>query len=648
MKKIRKILSILLIIITLFTNISGVYAKSIPESEKINLKFDHLCLSVLKVKGKDMLKEVAYICYKDPDTGISYPAFCVQPENKGVGTGAGDSYDVKISQLNSPILWRILYKGYVGSSYKDWKLECDDDLYYATKTAVHCFADNIAPKGKYEAPHRVGYGENASYEDVLRRGRKVLEVAQALYDYANSSTDNYIQGVVNIVKENSSETIIDGEKYLIQNFKLNSNKELSSYDVSISNFPTGTKILDSSNNQRSKMTEATFKVAIPENKITDNFTGDINVSNAQVRTYPIFYADSENSETQNYVISSKYEPVKASITLNIDAYKSILKIEKKDDENAPVVGVVFNLKYENGTDIGDFTTDKNGVIMATKLRQGNIIVTEKSVPEGYVMDTSSKNVTLKYNSTSNLEITNNLKRGNIRIIKVDRDDNEAKLEGVEFEVLGEDDEVLETLITDEKGEAITSMYSIKDYPKLKIREKEALEDYVLEGNLQTIELEDGITKDVIFQNEKIKGKIKILKISEDDNLINGSKKGTPIKDVVFEIRNSEGKLVQEITTDKDGIALSNELEKGIYVIKEVKANEEYELTDEEFIIEIVEHGRIEELTVTNKSKIPEPEPEPEPEPVPVPETKPEPVPKPVPEPKPKIEKDVPKLPRTGF
>ena len=628
MKKTRKILSILLLIITLFTSISGVDAKSIPESEKINLKFDHLCLSVLKVKGKDMLKEVAYVCYKDQDSGISYPAFCVQPENKGVGTGAGDSYDVKISQLNSPILWRILYKGYVGSSYKDWGLECDDDLYYATKTAVHCFADNIEPKGKYEAPHRVGYGENASYEDVLRRGRKVLEVAQALYDYATLSNDNYIQGVVNIVKENSSETIIDEEKYLVQNFKLNSNKELSSYDVSISNFPAGTKILDSSNNLHSKMTNAIFKVAVPESKIIDNFTGVINVSNAQVRTYPIFYADSENSETQNYVISSKYEPVKSSTTLNIDAYKSILKIEKKDDENAPVAGVVFNLKYENGTDIGDFTTDKNGVIMATKLRQGNIIVTEKSVPDGYVMDMSSKNVTLKYNSTSNLEITNNLKRGNIRIIKVDRDDNEAKLEGVEFEVLGEDNKVLETLITDKKGEAITSMYSIKDYPKLKIREKATLEDYVLEENVQTIELEDGITKDIVFQNEKIKGKIKILKISEDDNLINGNKKGTPIKDVVFEIRNSEGKLVQEITTNEDGIALSNELEKGIYVIKEVKASEEYELTDEEFIIEIIEHGKIKELTVTNKSKVPEPAPEPVPEP--------------------KIEKDVPKLPRTGF
>lgn len=618
MKKTRKILSVLLIIITLFTNISGVYAKSIPESEKINLKFDHFCLSVLKVKGKDMLKEVAYVCYKDTETGISYPAFCVQPENKGVGTGAGDSYDVKISQIDSPILWRILYKGYVGSSYKDWGLECDDDLYYATKTAVHCFADNIAPKGKYEEPHRVGYGENASYDEVLRRGRKVLEVAQAIYDFGISSNENYLHGVVNIVKEKLSEMIIEGSKYLIQSFTVKSNKPLSSYDVSISNFPTGTKILNSANNTSSKMTDSTFKVAIPEKEIKENFSGVINVNNAQVESYPIFYADSENSQTQNYVISSKYEPAKTSTTLNIDAYKSIFKIEKKDDENVPVVGATFNIKYQDGTNIGDFSTDKNGEIIVTKLRQGNIIATEKSVPDGYIMDSSSKNVTLEYNTISNLKITNNLKKGNIRIIKVDKEDNEVKLKGVEFEVLDENDKLLETLITDENGEATTSMYSIKDYPRLKIREKDALDNYVLDETAQIIELEDGRTKDAIFENEKIKGKIKILKISEDDNMINGSKKGTPIKDAVFEIIDIEGKLMQEITTDKDGVAISSELEKGTYLIKEIKTNEDYELGNELFTIEILENGSTEELTITNKSKVPQPE------------------------------KEEPKLPKTGF
>ena len=42
------------------------------------------------------------------------------------------------------------------------------------------------------------------------------------------------------------------------------------------------------------------------------------------------------------------------------------------------------------------------------------------------------------------------------MIKVDKDNNEVKLEGVEFEVLDENDKVLEKIITDENGEALTS------------------------------------------------------------------------------------------------------------------------------------------------------------------------------------------------
>lgn len=80
MKKIKKIIPILLLICMLASNFTTILAKSISESEKVNLIFDHDCVSVLRIKGTNMLKQVAYVCYKDPDTGIKYPAFCVEPE----------------------------------------------------------------------------------------------------------------------------------------------------------------------------------------------------------------------------------------------------------------------------------------------------------------------------------------------------------------------------------------------------------------------------------------------------------------------------------------------------------------------------------------------------------------------------------------
>ncbi len=87
MKKTKTILSLLLLIIILISNISPIIlAKSISESEKVNLIFDHDCISTLRIKGTNMIKQVAYVCYVDPETGIKYPAFCVEPAKDGIGT----------------------------------------------------------------------------------------------------------------------------------------------------------------------------------------------------------------------------------------------------------------------------------------------------------------------------------------------------------------------------------------------------------------------------------------------------------------------------------------------------------------------------------------------------------------------------------
>ena len=228
MKKNKKIISILCLLIILFSNSSNLFAKTIANSEKINLKYDHDCISVLQLKGMDVLKQVAYVCYQDPDTKIKYPAFCVEPANIGIGTGAGDSYDVTISKLNNPALWRILYKGYVGTNYRDWGLNYDDDLYFATKTAVHCLVDGISPKEKYEVPKRVGRGDNVTLDEVKQRGAKVLDVAQKIYEYGINSSDNYIKATVKISKSSSSEMTLNNKKYLVQKYNVTANKELSS------------------------------------------------------------------------------------------------------------------------------------------------------------------------------------------------------------------------------------------------------------------------------------------------------------------------------------------------------------------------------------------------------------------------------------
>ena len=105
----------------------------------------------------------------------------------------------------------------------------------------------------------------------------------------------------------------------------------------------------------------------------------------------------------------------------------------------------------------------------------------------------------------------------------------------------------------------------------------------------------------------MKGQIKIIKTSEDDNLITGELAGTAIQNVKFEIYDSNYNLVEEIITGEDGIATTKLLPVGKYIIKEVETGKHYLLNEDEMEVEITEDGEIIKIEITNKSEIPPPE-----------------------------------------
>lgn len=687
--KTIKILSFLILMVLIITNISPIFALSYHDSQIITLEKDHDCISLLKIQGKDMLKAVVYVVYRDPATGRKQPAFCIEPEKEGIGTGAGDSYEVTLNLMRDERLWRALYKGYMGSSYLDWGLECDDDLYYATKTAVHCLSDGSTPKGKYEVPNRVGWGENVSLEEVQRRATKVLDVAQQLYDYAVNGTEDYMEPTITANKEGTErEETINQTNYLVQSYKVTANREIETYNVAINNFPEGTKILNSSNEETNTMSNNIFKIVIPVENIRSNTTGYVSITDAKVKTYPVFYARAYDEKNQDYITYADSVENASTVTeQKIDAYKSGLEIIKKDKETGErLEGVTFNIKYaDNNEDIGDFTTDSNGTITINKLRKGKIVITEKSTKEAYILDTTPIKTDLKYNSvvkvdvdnihkkgnvkvfkvdkdnnkitlgnvkfdlysvefdkvigtyatdengeinienlrtgdyklieketnkwydltddteirvewdtTINTIIENELKKGQIKVIKVDKENNEVKIPGVTFEVLDEEGNVLEKITTDENGEAITKKYSIRDYEKLILREVETDERYVLNDKPQTVELEANQIKTITFENEKIKGKVEITKVDKNDS----SKK---IEGAKFGLYNDEDELIDTLITNKEGIATSKDLYKGNYYLKELDTGSVYYLLNQEtFEFEIKNNGETIPIVIDNE------------------------------------------------
>ncbi len=399
----NKILKCILINITtivmIILNIIPATAVSFSTGDTILLEKDHDCISLLKFKNSNMMKGVAYVVYKNSSTNEKQPAFCVEPDKPGIGTGADESYDVTLSMLSDEKLWRVLYKGFMGSSYQEWNLECEDDFYYATKTAIHSLVQNISPIEKYEEPTRVGYGENVSFEDVLRRARKVLDVAQKLYEYGLYGDEKYKEPKIEIIKISAEEQELNNEKYLVQNYKVVGNRKISSFDISIKDFPENTVVQKENDG---------FKILIPTKNILENIEETIEIDNVKIKTYPVFYAKAYDENTQSYITyASNYEEVKCDKKEIIDAYKSKIIVNKIDGQNKkPLAGVVFNLLDSNKTKINQYETNENGQILIENLKQGKYYLQEVKTQDKYYELKDEIEIELNWNEEKEIIVEN--------------------------------------------------------------------------------------------------------------------------------------------------------------------------------------------------------------------------------------------------
>ena len=194
-----------------------------------------------------------------------------------------------------------------------------------------------------------------------------------------------------------------------------------------------------------------------------------------------------------------------------------------------------------------------------------------------------------------MTFTNELKKGQIRVIKVDKENHEVKLQGVEFKVYDQDNKLVDTITTDENGEAVSKRLRIdKEYH---VVESKTLQNYVLNDTPQKVTLKQDQITDLTFENELIRGYIKIVKASKEDNKYNGDTKGTRLANAKFEVYDQDGKVVDTLVTDKNGEATTRALLKGKYTIKEIESPDYYILTDVVFDAEIKKHKEVVDVNV---------------------------------------------------
>ncbi|WP_283746600.1 SpaA isopeptide-forming pilin-related protein [Bacillus mycoides] len=277
--------------------------------------------------------------------------------------------------------------------------------------------------------------------------------------------------------------------------------------------------------------------------------------------------------------------------------KGSVEITKVDKDSQKVLaGVVFEVQDEAGKVVTEVTTDKDGKAKVSDLSVGKYKLVEKESLPGYKKLAEPVSFEIKKGMTEvlSLKIENEMvDTGNVEITKIDKD-NKVSLAGVVFEVQDETGKVVTKVTTDKEGKANVSDLSVGKY---KLVEVESLPGYKKLEKPVPFEIKKGMTKSLAFtvENEMVDtGNVEITKIDKDSK--------APLEGVVFEVRDSKGKVVTKVKTDKDGKANVSDLSIGKYELVEVETPAGYKPLEKPILFEI-EKGRVTALQLTVENEL---------------------------------------------
>lgn len=288
-----------------------------------------------------------------------------------------------------------------------------------------------------------------------------------------------------------------------------------------------------------------------------------------------------------------------SVTVTFDMPLGAAAVTKTSaSTGAPLAGAVFELVSGNAV-IATQTTGADGVARFENLQPGVYTIREKSAPEGYLVSVpGEQSVTVTAGGTAHASFANAEITGKIRVVKRDSLTREA-LAGAEFTVTrlsapagatGVGGSVV--IVTDASGVAETGWLP---WGRYRIEETKVPQHFVDVGFETEVEIRDsGRTCEIEVENEPTKGYIRITKT---DRL-----NGNPIEGVRFDIYENDeygSALVGSMVTDENGVAVSEPLRKGRYIVREQGKTAGY-VFEEIALDAVVKPDETTDLSVTNQ------------------------------------------------
>ena len=263
-------------------------------------------------------------------------------------------------------------------------------------------------------------------------------------------TNKKIRGTLEITKLDDSRVAIEGVKFNI----LASDKKtvIETLTTDKSGYAT-TKKLD-------KGTYYYQEIEVPDGYVKDDEIFEFQINK------------------QNEVV--KREVINKRITGN-------LNVIKVDDNNTPIKGVKFEIYDVNKNKVDTMTTDENGKATSKDLQIGTYTYKEVSVPKGYVIDENEYEFAVTSKETKiEKTVVNNRAKGALKIIKLEKG-TKTPIEGVTFEILDENKNVVDTIVTNKDGIAEKQDLIVGKYY---YREISAPDKYIVDSKEKSFKLSD--------------------------------------------------------------------------------------------------------------------------------------------------------------
>ncbi|ELC8453567.1 Cys-Gln thioester bond-forming surface protein [Clostridium perfringens] len=319
---------------------------------------------------------------------------------------------------------------------------------------------------------------------------------------------------------------------------------------------------------------------------------DFLVEKAHAKELPTFFevtpSNIEAHQEGDYFVS---EPIK----IKSDYTFSDAKVTIKSSSNPNLMDVI-KIKDMDGDERNTYNANESfRVYIPIDAETGDIKVGVKATVElpatlAYATPVQGKQdmglVDLKYQNFDVNKITVSWTglNGAVQVIK--KGDDGKLLTGAKFVLKNANGENVAEA-TSQDGKAVFNDIKPAEYT---IHEVEAPQGYLV-TNPVNVTVKPNKVSIAEMTDTQIKGKIQVLKVDEETN--------TPLQGAEFEIT-QDGKHIETITTDENGIATSSLLPFGNYLVKEIKAPAKYVLNGEEHPVTISENGKTIEITHTNK------------------------------------------------